>query len=146
MGNTFRLAGLLRFRQVQADEAAGVLARTNGRRRAHQDAIAAARDKLGTTPGEPGSAAALAAAAAARSAARHMLADLHALTDSLDDAARAAEADLVAAKTASSTLEKLADQHAAALLVEDLRAEQQVLDELSGTLYRAGTPGAGVGR
>lgn len=133
MGNSFRLAGLLRFRQAQQDQAAAALARANARRKDHEDRVDRVRGALSGAPSDPGSATALRASAAARSSARSMLLELHGLSDATARAAAAAQADLVAAKKTAAALENLSEKHAAAQHTELLRAEQFFLDELSSS-------------
>lgn len=133
MGNSFRLAGLLRFRQAQEDQAAAALARANGRRKEQQEKVTRVRDTLAGVPSDPGSATALRASAAARSSARSMLLELEALTVATEEAAQAAQQELLAAKKAAASLGKLDERHEAEQQTELLREEQVFLDELAGT-------------
>lgn len=131
MDRTFRLAGLLRFRQAQEEQAAAALARANTRRKEHQDTVGSARGTLAGTPSDPGSAAALRASAAARSAARSMLLELTALSASVEEDATAAQEELIAAKKTAASLEKLAGRHEVDQHELELREEQLFLDELA---------------
>lgn len=133
MGNSFRLAGLLRFRQAQEDQAAAALARANSRHQAHEDRVDRVRSALTGTPLDPGSAAALRASAAARSSARSMLLELHGVGQTMATDVAAARSELVAARKTAASLEKLSEKH---LLEEQhnlLHADQMFLDELSST-------------
>ncbi|MCQ9162505.1 flagellar export protein FliJ [Arthrobacter sp. STN4] len=137
MTKTFRLAALLRFRKLQEDQAAAGLARANANRRTHASRTAAAWGELAQTTAEAGSATALTAAAASRAASRSILLELQGLGTAMAAEAETAEAELVAAKTAASTLEKLAERHRQAGSRADLAAEQHFLDELA-TARRTG--------
>lgn len=141
MGNSFRLAGLLRFRQAQEDQAAAALARANSRHQAHEDRVDRVRSALTGAPSDPGSAAALRASAAARSSARSMLLELHGLGEAAAADVAAAGVELVAARKTAASLEKLAEKH----LVEEqrsfLHADQLFLDELASARH----PGTGLG-
>lgn len=131
MSNTFRLAGLLRFRKLQEDQASAGLARANANRRSHAARMSTAKDELAATTSEASSATALVAAAAARSASRSMLLEMQGLGATLAVHADAAQAELVLAKTSASTLEKLAERHQQASGYAELAAEQHFLDELA---------------
>lgn len=128
---TFRLAGLLRLRKLQEDQASASLARANDKRKSHARRLAAARGELADSAEEAGSAAALAAAAAARSASHSLLLELQALAATLEAEAETAQGVLIEAKMAASSLEKLADRHQQASVSADLLAEQGFLDELA---------------
>ncbi|MGO4384481.1 flagellar FliJ family protein [Specibacter sp. RAF43] len=131
MTKTFRLAGLLRYRKLQEDQASAGLARANDRRNSHGRRVAGARRDLAETAAEVSSAAALTAAAAARSASRSLLLELQSLATSLDAEAACAQAALVEAKTAANSLEKLAERHELASNAAELLDEQKFLDELA---------------
>jgi len=138
MADTFRLAGLLKFRQAQEDQAAAALAKANARRKEHAARLNEARTVLSGSAVEVESSAAMRASAAARSASRSMLADLHALSESADAEAEAAQAELVTAKKAAASLEKLAERHLVGQAEELLRDEQRFLDELAGSRGQGG--------
>ena len=131
MTQEFRLAGLLRFRRLQEDQAASALARANANRRSHGARAAAFKGELAGTSSEVDSAAALAAVSAARSASRSMLLELQGLGARLAAEADGAQEELLAAKSAASTLEKLAERHRQASSAAELAAEQHFLDELA---------------
>lgn len=142
MANSFRLAGLLRFRQAQEDQAAAALARANAAHREQQRQLGRARGLLAATPSNPSSAAALRASAASRSAARSTLLELQALAAATADAAATAQQELLTAKKTAASLEKLADKHQVDSSLLLLREEQLFLDELAGTRAHGGGPSA----
>ncbi|KPN18255.1 flagellar FliJ family protein [Arthrobacter sp. Edens01] len=135
MGRDFPLAGLLRLRRLQQDSAAGNLAAANAALRRSSEARSEAYDSLAATPLEAADAATLTAIAAARASSRSMLADLLA-AEALESAAvNSAQAEFQAARARSVGLEKLETKHSDAVAVEDLRTEQNILDELAGTAW-----------
>ncbi|MET1155648.1 flagellar FliJ family protein [Arthrobacter sp.] len=131
MARSFPLAGLLRLRQLQQDQAAGNLAAANNRARESGARVVAARNELGETISEVSDAATLHAVAAARSASRSMLADLENLDRTRQHEAQQAQQEFLAVRKQSVGLEKLETRHLEAEAVEELRREQLVLDELS---------------
>lgn len=141
MGKSFRLAGLLRFRQAQEEQAAAALARANARRKEHEGRVGQIRNALADTPSDASSGAALRASAAARSSARSMLLEMHALTTSTVQAATQAQEELIASKKSAASLEKLADKHQVEQQQVLLREEQLFLDQLASTRSpKPGTP------
>lgn len=133
MTAAFRLAGLLRFRKLQEDQASATLARANGKRRTHAVRTAQARGELAETASQAATATALSASAAARAASRSMLHEFSGLAAALDASAHTAQADLVVAKMAASSLAKLAERHEAAAGKATLAEEQRFLDELAAS-------------
>lgn len=147
MATTFRLAGLLRFRQAQEDQATAALARANAAHREQQRQLGRARGLLAATPSDPSSAAALRASAASRSAARSTLLELQALATSAANVAAAAQQELLTAKKSAASLEKLADKHQLDSRQLLLRDEQLFLDELAGARASGGaTADTGAGK
>jgi flagellar FliJ protein len=138
MTKAFRLAGLLRLRKLQEDQAAAALGQANARRTAHGRRLAATRGALADSRSDPASASALAAAAASRAASRSLLLDLQALAATLESDADSAQAALLEAKTAASPLEKLAERHQDEYATAELHAEQGFLDELALSRREAG--------
>ena len=112
MNREFSLAGLLRLRQLQQDQAATGLARARSR-----------------------SSSVRVREAAARSSAHSMLADLQNLTHLAEADEANARAEFIAARTRSVGLEKLQARHDAEVNSADLRAEQSALDEIASTLW-----------
>lgn len=135
MGRDFPLAGLLRLRRLQQDSAAGNLAAANAALRRSSEARSEAYDSLAATPLEAADAATLTAIAAARASSRSMLADLLAVEALESAAVNSAQAEFQAARARSVGLEKLETKHSDAVAVEDLRTEQNILDELAGTAW-----------
>ena len=136
MARTFSLAGLLRLRHAQQDQAAGRLAEANDRLRDAADRRLAAKRTLDDGPAQVTDAAMLSAIAASRASSRAMLAELDAVA-----ARRRAEADEAqtafgAARRAAIGLEKLEAAHAVEAAAEDLRTEQAALDEIAGQSWR----------
>jgi flagellar FliJ protein len=140
MSRAFPLAGLLRLRHAQQDEAGSMLASANARL---ADATARRARTAAMLAGEPlqvVDAATLFAVSAARASTRGMLAELDAMA-----AARRAEVDTAqtafnAARTLSIGLEKLEVKHAERVIAEDARAEQLVLDEVASTSWHRNAP------
>ena len=133
MSRPFSLAGLLRLRHLQQDQAAGDLAAANARLRATATRIDETRAALEHLPLNPTGADTLYAIAAARASSRSMLAELVALDGVAQKAAAAAQPDFEAKKAASASLEKLEGRHGAAEAAEDLHAQQTVIDEIAST-------------
>ncbi|PZE29789.1 MULTISPECIES: hypothetical protein [unclassified Curtobacterium] len=140
MPRRFALAGLLRLRHAQQDQAAAELAAANERLRDAADARMAARRTLDDPQAEVTDAAVLSAVAAARAATRGMLEELagvEATRRAAADRARSAHHD---ARRAAIGLEKLEQRHAERVAEEDLRAEQLVLDEIAARTARPTPP------
>ena len=148
MSRLFPLAGLLRLRKLQQDQAALDLAEANARVAALQARRGRARSALGVLGNSPQTIAALNAMAAARSSSRSMLAELDAVGRNHQESLETAQSTYNAATAESVALEKLHERHAAALLAADLHAEQIVLDEIAGARWHsartAGQNSAGI--
>lgn len=136
MNRQFSLAGLLRLRQLQQDQAATGLARARSRSSSVRAREAAARRELGAMDEPISSSASLRAVAAARSSSHNMLADLQNLARLAETDEASAREEFIAARTRSVGLEKLQARHDAEVNTEDLRAEQSALDEIASTLWR----------
>ncbi|GAB2458128.1 flagellar FliJ protein [Conyzicola lurida] len=139
MARAFRLAGLLRLRQVQQEQAASDLAAANARARDNAARQNRARAALGGTGADATSSNVLYAIAAARSSSRSMLAELEA-ADSRNQAQVAeAAAAYAAARARSLGLEKLEIRHIETEDGADLAAQQAVVDEIASTsIHRKG--------
>lgn len=142
MNRRFALAGLLRLRKLQQDQAALDLAEANARVAALEARRGRARSALGALGNTPQTIAALNAVAAARSSSRSMLAELDALERDHTESLEAAQCAYNAATAESVALEKLHNRHADALLAEDLQAEQTVLDEIAGARWHRSRSGS----
>ena len=135
MSRQFSLAGLLRLRQIQQDQAATGLARARSRSSSVRARETSARRQLAATDDDIVSSASLRAVAASRSASHSMLADLQNLARVAETDEAAAREDFIAARTRSVGLEKLAARHHAEVSTAELRAEQSALDEISSTIW-----------
>lgn len=135
MARSFPLAGLLRLRQVQQDQAAIDLSAANSRVNESTARQRRARSVLGATPSEATSAAVLYAVAASRAASRSMLAELQALDCDHRSSLDAANAEFTAARARSIGLEKLEVRYDDAVASGVLVAEQAVLDEIASTSW-----------
>lgn len=135
MKRLFPLAGLLRLRHLEQDEAAGELAAANSRVQDTETRRDRARALLHGGAHSPTSAAAMHAMAAARSSSRSMLADLDALAQGHLATLAQAQTVFDAARAQSIGLEKLEARHTAAVAAADLHAEQIVLDEIASTRW-----------
>jgi flagellar FliJ protein len=135
MGRAFPLAGLLRLRHLEEDQAAGQLAAANSRLQDSHAERERARAALGATPTGPASVEALYAVAAARASTRGMLADLDALGRRHEAALTEAQDQFDAARAQSMRLEKLAGRHRETVTAEDLRGEQIIIDEIAATAW-----------
>jgi len=140
MPGRFPLAGLLRLRRAQQDQAASTLAAANERFREAADARTAARRTLDDPQAEVTDAAMLSAIAAARASTRGMLEELGAVAATRRADMEAAQAGYNAARRSALGLEKLEGSHAEREHAEELRAEQIVLDEIA-TRRPGNTPG-----
>lgn len=125
----FRLAGLLRLRKLQEEAARAQVARERASEHARRRQDAQVRALLGDSAVEVSSAETVQSIAAARASSSSMLSELDALI--ARDVAAVAEADAAhgAARARTVQLEKLEERHAARTRAEELRAEQNVLDE-----------------
>jgi len=144
MAKLFPLAGLLRLRQIQQDQAASDLAAANARMRESSARERQARASLGGIATDVDDTTVLYAIAASRAASRSMLAELQGL-----QALRTAEADAAgeafsAARARSVGLEKLEAKHLDEVRSADLSAEQNVLDEIVTTGWHRTTEGQAI--
>jgi flagellar FliJ protein len=137
MSKQFSLAGLLRLRHLQQDEAAGQLASANARLDGTSVQRNRARAALGATRADVTSTESLYAMAAGRASMRSMLADLDSVIFQQQNDAEEADDAFKQARAQAIALEKLEAKHIEAVTVEELRAEQAVLDELAGTAWHA---------
>lgn len=135
MNRQFPLAGLLRLRKMQEDQAAAGVSRAASRARTASERRAAARTELGDSSAAAGSSAALLAIAAARASSQSMLADLDALETVADEQLAQARTDYTQARRTAVGLEKLEGRHHAERAAAELAAEQGVLDEIASTSW-----------
>ena len=130
MSRQFPLAGLLRLRQLEQDQAAARFGAVNARLRAlagREESVRAQGDGITS---EVDSSAALRAVAAARASSMSMLADLRALSELAASEREDAQVEFAAARARTIGLEKLEARHSEAVAAAELAAEQGVLDEL----------------
>jgi flagellar FliJ protein len=135
MARSFPLAGLLRLRQVQQDQAAIDLSVANARVAEGTARQRRARSSLGATSSEATSASVLYAVAASRAASRSMLAELQALDCDHRASLEVANTAFTDARARSIGLEKLEVRFDDAVANGMLVAEQAVLDEISSTRW-----------
>lgn len=133
MARMFPLAGLLRLRQVQEEQAASDLAVANARSRELRSRQSRSRDALGMSSSEPTTAAVLYAVAAARASSRSMLAELDSLESEHQPVLDQANETFAEARARSIGLEKLAGRHQQQQTEEELHAEQAAIDEMAST-------------
>lgn len=145
MTPAFPLAGLLRLRRLQEEQAAAELARAHAVRRAAQLRREATEDLLaGTAMPHRGDEMDWRAAVAARAALTGLVGEATLAIRALDDGVDAAHRAWSAARTVTTTLDKLGERHEAAARAEAERLEQLVLDEAAARLVRSfgmGPPG-----
>jgi flagellar FliJ protein len=136
MARAFPLAGLLRLRHLQQDQAAGDLAAANSQLQETSVNRERARTALGATSTSTTSVEALYALAAARASTRGMLADLEALARRHEATAEQAQAAFDAARARALSLEKLEIRHEETMATEAQHDEQLVIDEIASTSWR----------
>ena len=145
MERAFRLAGLLRLRELEEDRAAGMLALSHGALRAAEQRQEATLTSL-AGHAMPGAAdpAGWRSSVSARGTLTHLLAD--AAIDARDAGERVAADAAVwsAARSRSVGLEKLHDAHRTLVAAHDARAEQVVLDEVAARRRSGHAVGAGA--
>lgn len=130
--SAFRLAGLLRLRKLQEDAVRAELARGRATEVTRRRNAQRVRGVLGESAVDASSVEAVQSIAAARASSSSMLGELDALLQQDQAAVLAAEAAHAEAKTRTTQLEKLEEQHAARERRTELRAEQSRLDEHAG--------------
>jgi len=131
----FRLGALLRLRKLEEDRAKVEVSAA----RAHADMIAARQrftnHSLAGTSIPNGSSENLRWIAAARASSASMLSELNALESEWALRVEDARVRHAEAHGRALGLEKLEDRHAESVVAEELRAEQIVLDEISGRAW-----------
>jgi flagellar FliJ protein len=142
MARLFALAGLLRLRHLQEDQAAGDLAQANAVAQANIRRRANTRAALEVLPSSVTGPNTLHAVAAARASTRSMLAEMDALGNNYQTAVGEAQAAYDASRAESVSLEKLEGRHGAVVAAEDLHAEQTILDEVASTAWHRNRNGS----
>lgn len=131
MGKPFSLVGLLRLRHLQEEQAGAELAAAHGRARANASIDKRARRNLAEFGSETTSTNTLRAIAANRASAAAMLSELSDIGRTCAADVNAAQTAFAAARQKSVGLEKLETRHEANEAKEDLRVEQNALDEIA---------------
>jgi flagellar FliJ protein len=131
MSSSFPLAGLLRLRKLQEDQAAAALSAARGRAEDVRRRSRRLRDTLDSGGSAAHSVDNIVAIAAARASTSSMLSELEALGRSTADEEARTLADHQESRRRALTLEKLEAGHLAAEAVERGIEEQKVLDELA---------------
>lgn len=130
MSRGFRLAGLLRLRRLQEEQAAAVLARANAEAaragREHAEIRTVMAETLLPARADGG---AWAAAVADRAAVASMVTEAALVAEVATRRGELAAGEWTAARTTVATLDKLGERHESVVRAEDERAEQLVLDE-----------------
>jgi len=136
----FPLAALLRLRRLREDDAAAALAGANAEAAQASGRASATRDALAVAQvPDRGDELALRVALASRAALSGLLVEHDAEAEHATDRARERAAGWTAARRDTRALELLEEKHAREARVDELRAEQTVLDEIAGR--RAGGAG-----
>lgn len=129
-GRRFRLAGLLRVRKLQEEQAAAELGRAIGtREQARARAENAGQQLSGHTTPANVELATWRAVLAARTALQQNVVLAKASLQSATETVTERETDWQKARVQAVPLEKLEEKHDERVAEEDLRAEQIVLDE-----------------
>lgn len=146
MSRPFRLAGLLRFRKLQEDQAAADLAVAHAARRAAAERRARAQGALADHGFDPvEDSGAWLSTVATRAALRGLAAEADAATELAGIEVARREAAWSQTRRQLVPLEKLADQHTEREAVEDLRQEQIALDEIGSRTRPPAGPEAAPG-
>lgn len=129
----FPLAGLLRLRRLEQDQAAARFGAVNAQLRAVGAQQASARAEAEEIASDVDSSAALLAVAAARAASASLLTELDALAAVTEAERGQAQRDLAVARGRTVGLEKREARHGALVVAAELAAEQSVLDDLGSS-------------
>lgn len=137
MNRSFRLAGLLRLRALQEEQAAATLALANAdAKRAGEHHQETRNVMAGTLFPDHGDENQWRAAVADRAAMASLVGDAAIAVQVATRRSELAAADWTEARTSVATLDKLADRHDVAVKAEDERAEQLVLDEAASRRHQ----------
>ncbi len=141
MSPRFSLAGLLRLRTVQEQQAKAELLVVRERVRRNERLQNRLREALAGGKESTASIESLIAIAAARSSTARMLGELQALGARLDEEVESHVLAQARARRNALALERLEERHAAGVAAEALREEQLVIDEAAARGFRL-LPGA----
>jgi len=139
MSTRFRLAGVLRLRQLEEDTAKARLARANADLAQTVEEAGGLSAYLESSPDRATTGASLAAIAASRAATSVLFAALEAAAARKAGEVDAAFDGLQQARTARLGLEKLQDRHDDDVATAGARAEQAALDEVASSTWRPTT-------
>lgn len=143
MSRAFRLAGLLRFRKLQEDQAAADLAVAHAARRAAAQRQSRADGALADHGFDPvEEAGAWLSSVATRAALRSLASEAGAATELAGIEVTRREDAWTQTRRQLVPLEKLSEKHAEREAVEDLRQEQIVLDEIGSRTTGPASPAA----
>jgi len=146
MERAFRLAGLLRLRKLQEDQAAAVLATANAGLRVSQARRADRSAALANHCLPDGDSRAFAAGIAARASLGGLLVEARTAVVTSRERVTVDTSAWSAARSLSVGLEKLEEKHRVVVQHEDDRLEQIVLDEIASRGAHAGAvAGASAG-
>ncbi|MGW8431265.1 flagellar FliJ family protein [Curtobacterium citreum] len=132
----FRLAGILRIRGIQQQQAAGDLAQANHSLARVVQRRADIRAQLAGTTTDAAGPGAIAAMSSTRAAAQSMLADLTAMHASAEVTADDASAAYNLSRARTLALEKLQERHDRQQTAAREAQEQAALDELAVTRFQ----------
>jgi flagellar protein FliJ len=136
MERTFRLAGLLRLRKLQEDEAAGRLALANVRLRSAEAVRAGTQAMLAAHALPDGDHLAFARGVTGRAALGGLVTEAAAGEGAARDVAQVRTGEWSATRSRSVALEKLEDKHRTEVRMDDDRQEQLALDEIASLRAR----------
>lgn len=132
MSRPYRLAGLLRLRRLEEDQAAADLATANAARRAALVRQSRSDDALADHDFDPATdVGAWRSAVAIRASLRSLAVESAAASSMAATEVHQREMAWADARRRAVPLEKLAERHEEAEMIEDLRQEQIVLDEIA---------------
>ena len=141
MERAFRLAGLLRLRKLQEDQAAAVLATANAGLRVAQARRADRTAALANHCLPDGDSRAFAVGIAARASLGGLLVEARTAVVTSRERVTVDTSAWSAARSLSVGLEKLEEKHRVVVQHEDDRLEQIVLDEIASRGAHAGAAG-----
>ena len=133
----FSLAALLRLRRLQQDQAAAEVSISRARAAAVATRRRFAQNSLATLTSSNGGWEVLRWTAAARAASSSTLGDLTVLVDEAEQQLTETSAHLAESRARTVSLEKLEARHDADAFREELRVEQNGLDEISSRLFNS---------
>jgi flagellar FliJ protein len=143
MTQPFSLAGLLRLRRLEEEQAAAVFGAAASRHAGIAARTERALAEVDRLPTDVDSLDVMHTIAAGRASSAAMLTELRALADTSAVERATAEREFGAARARTLGLEKLEARHASTVHAAELAAEQVVLDEL-GSTARLRAPGRGA--